>query len=165
MTSNGPIVVSAPGTSLTGANASNITFSTRNPFHKLDSTNSNSFQIITIFLSHETPNPTIGNTLDTIVYQFAHGYTYVPSTWFLVSLNNFTTVLGSEGVWIIGNATGTNPVLAKLNITVDATNVYFTVSKTWFTGGVPPSVLGFFLSIRSYIFIEDLLGGSVPSQP
>jgi hypothetical protein len=173
---NGPISASAPGTSLAGANAKNVTFSTRYPFHKLDSTNSNSFEILTIFLSKDTPNPVTPTSTatfsNTLVYSFPHGYTYVPSTWFLISTNNFTTTTGSEGSIIYSSPTSQvpNSTNAILNIQVDATNVYFYVLKQWgYVFGAadpnPPTVLGMFVAIRNYIFVEDLLGGSVPSQP
>jgi len=166
----GPISVSAPGNSLTGAVGQNITFSTQYPFHKLDSTKPISFQIITLFMNKDTPAPAAASgfsaTNKTLVYSFPHGYSYVPSSWFLVSINNFQTVLGSEGSWLVGNASGVSTANAQINIEVDANNVNFYISKFWLNDGVTqaPSVLGLFISIRSYIFIEDLLGNSVPSH-
>jgi len=171
---NGPISVSAPGKSLIGATAQDVTFSTRYPFAKLDSTNENSFEVISLFFNTEPPDPatptTTTTTSNTLVYKYAHGYTYTPSTWFLLSLNNFTNTLGPEGS-IIEVAPGSNLSLtyATLNITVDDTYVYFYVYKQWWAkGGVidpnPPHVIGLTVSIRAYIFVEDLLGGSVPTH-
>jgi len=170
MGKNGPISVSAPGTSLTTASGQNVTFSTRYPFAKLDSTSKNSFQVITLLFNREPPNPapSPGNTgtTRTLVYSFTHGYTYIPSTWFLVSLDNFTTVLGSEGVWILGSASGVSPASATFEVDVDATSVNFYVKKTWTNDGITPtpSVIGFFVTVRAYIFVEDLTATSVPSQ-
>lgn len=171
MTDFGPISVSKPGVSLIGASAKDVSFSTQYPFHKLDSTNNNSFQIITLFLSKDTPTPAAGPGLTatnrTLVYFYPHGYTYTPSSWFLCSTNNFTSVLGSEGAWVIGNAAGTSPALAKFEVDVDATNVNFYIYKSWTNDGInpEPSVLGIFITVRAYIFVEDLLGNGIPSQP
>jgi hypothetical protein len=165
----GPIAVSAPGTSLTGTVGKDVTFSTRYPFAKLDSTNNVSFQTITILFGVDTPSPdgTDTTTNSTLVYQFAHGYKYVPSTWFMVSVNAFTSALGTEGVYLVGG--GDAPTLGSAYITaqVDATNVYFYINKLWVqSGGLPaPTVLGITLTIRSYIFVNDLSGMDIPSQP
>lgn len=167
---NGPISVSNPDKSLIGAASKDISFSTRFPFHKLDSTNINSFEVITVFLSADTPNPASppgGSASNrTLVYSYPHGYTYTPSTWFLLSTDNFQNVKGSEGSWIIGVASGVSPAVAKFEIDVDDKNVNFYVSKFWLNNGsLAPSVLGMFVTVRSYIFVEDLFGNSVPSQP
>lgn len=145
-----------------------VTFSTRYPFSKIDSTNSNSFQIINIVFLADTPNPDgVSNlTNSTLVYQFAHGYKYVSSSWFLVSINGFVSALGTEGVRLV---TALSPLFgtAYFVATVDSTNVNFYINKTWeqSTGFPAPSVLGITLSIRSYVFINDLSGNDVPSQP
>lgn len=171
MASNGPLSISAPGTSLIGASAKDVTFSTRYPFHKLDSTNPVSFQVLTVFLAVDTPAPAAGAgataSNKTLVYKYPHGYNYVPSSWFLVSTDNFTTVLGSEGAWLIGNASGVSPAIAMFQVEIDATNVNFYIYKQWTNDGhtAQPSVLGYFITVRSYIFVEDLTGTSVPSQP
>jgi hypothetical protein len=166
----GPISVSAPGTSLTTAQGYKITFNTRYPFAKLDSTNINSFQVITVFFNTEPPNPPVSpgssGTLETFIYKYAHGYSYKPSTWFLISLDNFVSVLGSEGSWIYGAATGFSPANAQFNIRVDDTYVYFYVNKSWSNDGItgPPNIIGYSVSIRAYVFAEGLTGDSVPSH-
>jgi hypothetical protein len=170
MADNGPISVSAPGKTLVGASSSDVTFSTRFPFHKLDSTNPVGFQVLTVFFNSDTPTPPAASghtaTNKTLVYQYAHGYKYVSSSWFLISLDNFSTVLGSEGSWIVGNASGISPGIAQFVIEVDATNVTFYVTKSWTNDGVTaaPSVLGFFVTVRAYIFVEGLAGDSVPTH-
>jgi len=175
MANNGPISVSAPGKSLIGAVGKDITFSTRYPFHKLDSTNPNSFEIISLFFNTEPPNPTPPTSTatfsNTLVYKYAHGYSYTPSTWFLISINNFTTTIGPEGSIIFTSPTSglPNSTNARLNIQVDDTYVYFYVYKTWgYVFGIPdpnpPNIIGFTVSVRAYVFVEDLLGGGVPSQ-
>lgn len=169
-TQSGPISASSPGNSLVNATGTAVTFNTRYPFEKLDSTSSVSFQIINLFFNHEppNPNPSSGNsgTTNTLVYSFPHGYSYIPATWFLISTNNFTTALGSEGVWLIGNATGAGGSNAQINVTVDATNVNFYIAKFYTNDGISqlPNVIGTFLNIRAYVFVNDLSGNDVPSQ-
>jgi hypothetical protein len=161
---NGPISVSAPGVSLIGAQAKDITFSTRYPFAKLDTTNPVSFQVITIFLNSEPPNPGVVNTsVQTLIYSYPHGYKYVPSSWFLISLDNFQTVAAQEGGYIQGATSGAGTSNSTLIITVDATNVNIYVNKFWGSGSPGPiAIIGYFISIRAYIFAEGLLGDSVP---
>lgn len=172
---NGPISVSAPGTSLQGALAKDVTFSTRYPFHKLDSTNPNSFQVISLFFNTEPPDPVMPTSTatfsNTLVYKFAHGYTYVPSTWFLFSVDNFTTTRGPEGTIFFDGVGAQLPdsTNAIINVSVDNTYVYFYVLKQWgYVFGTPdpnpPHVIGITLSVRAYIFVNDLLGGDVPTH-
>lgn len=166
----GPIAVSSPGTSLVTAQGQHITFDTKYPFAKLDSTNDNSFEVITLFFNTEPPNPSppLGSTASkrTLIYQYKHGYTYTPSTWFLVSTDNFATVLGSEGVWIIGNHSGVSPAIAKFEIDVDDVYINFYINKTWTHDGItgPPNVIGYFITTRAYVFVEDLTATSVPNS-
>jgi hypothetical protein len=166
----GPISVSGPGTSLTTAQGKQLTFNTRYPFAKLDSTKTPSFQIITLFFNTEPPNPVVApgfsGSLETLVYRYAHGYTYIPATWFLISLDNFVTTLGSEGAWIVGAATGFSPANVQFNIKVDSTYVNFYVNKNWSNDGITPapSVIGFSVTIRAYIFVNDLAGTDVPAS-
>lgn len=173
MANNGPISVSSAGTSLQNASGAQVTFNTRYPFHKLDSTNINSFQVVTILFGAEPPNPVAPTSTATysesLVYSFAHGYTYVPSTWFLLSLDGFATTIGPEGNAFLVQGQIPGSTNAILNIRVDATNVNFYVTKTWgYVFGTPdpvaPNVFGLTVSIRSYVFVEDLLGNSLPSS-
>jgi hypothetical protein len=164
----GPIQVSAPGVNLKGAVGKDITFSTRYPFAKLDSTNDTSFQLINLLFLHEPPNPDGVSSFyqRTLVYSFAHGYTYTPSTWFLVSIDGFTSVIGSEGVYITGGGSSPSLTSSVFIAEVDDTNVNFYIDKYYivFLGITPPSVLGLTLTIRSYAFVNDLLGNDVPNQ-
>jgi len=164
MNNNGPISVSAPGVDLMGATGDNVIFNTRFPFAKLDSTMPHSFEIINIVFNNEPPNPSVGGSTRTLIFQYPHGYTYEPSTFFLISLDNFTTAYGSEGSWLVGNAESSNVSVAKFNIEVDQTNVSMYVDKQQFVAGASPNVRGFFISIRAYIFAEDFTATSVPSQ-
>lgn len=163
---NGPISVSAPGKSLIGATSQDITFSTRFPFAKLDSTNPVSFEVLTIFFNNEPPDPSSSNTNKrTLVLSYPHGYTYTPSSWFLISIDNFRSVSDQEGGYIVGSASGTGINNVTVPIIVDSENVNIYIDKFWGSGsGSPPHIVGYFVTIRAYIFVEDLLGNSVPSH-
>lgn len=168
---NGPIAVSAPGSTLVNASGVGVTFNTRYPFDKLDSTLNESFQIITVFMAVDTPTPdgSIVKYNRTLIYSFAHGYKYVPAPWFLVSLNNFSsTTIGTEGVVLTVNNPDPTVSSGILVINVDSTNVNIYIDKYYNSsviGAVPPVTIGLFISIRSYIFVNDLAGNDVPSQP
>ena len=166
MANNGPISVSSPNVSLSTATASQIIFTTKYPFAKLDTTNLNSFTVLTILLTKDVANPaSVNNTATTLIYSYAHGYTYVPSTWFLMSIDGFKTVSGQENGFIYGANSSAGVSSVTLTIVVDAVNVNFYANKFW--GGVnpsPPNITGTVITIRSYVFVEDLLGQSVPAS-
>jgi hypothetical protein len=78
----GPFSVSSSGKSVQTAAGPDQLLTFKNPFTKLDVTNTVSFQTISVLLNHEPPQPTVGSpTTDTQIYQFKHGYTYIPAVW------------------------------------------------------------------------------------
>ncbi len=169
MANNGPISVSAPGTSLINATGDEVIFNTKYPFWMLDSTNDVSFEIITLFFAKNPPVPdgTISTYQRTLIYSFPHGYTYVPSTWFLVSTDNFQTARGSEGVYLYGGGAAFALSSAVLVIEADTINVNFYIDMYWDTTVVAspaPTVLGLFVAIRSYVSVDGLLGDAVPTH-
>lgn len=171
---DGPITVSAPGTDASGADSIDVILNTRFPFHKLDSTNDVSFQVINITFVTEPTNPVAPTSEDTfsetLVYSYPHGYTYTPSTWFLLSLDDFDTTLGPEGSMIVAIGAIPGSTNAKFNVRVDDTNIYFYINKTWgYVFGVPdpdpPNIINMRVSVRAYVFVEDLSGTMVPASP
>jgi hypothetical protein len=165
-----PILISAPNTDLRTATGTDLVLNTRYPFAKLDSTNKVSFQLINILFLHEPPNPDGLATFFTTVqvYQFPHGYNYIPSTWFLVSTDAMATAVGSEGVIFVGGGDTPSFKSAVLDVTVDDANVYFNIDKYYdkrVTDLGAPNVLGMTLTVRAYVFANDLAGGDVPTQP
>lgn len=165
-TQNSLLTVSANGVDVNTATGPDVIFSSQHPFAKLDKTNTVSFQNIALFFQNEPPNPS-GIGIDTgprttLVYQFPHGYTYVPSTWFLMQ-NPSNTGVGlqpsyqQEGGIIIQ----TDPFnYAIIRMQVDATNIYFYVDKYYstFASEPFPNIIGFSLNIRVYVFAGDLTG-------
>jgi hypothetical protein len=166
---NGLISASAPGTSLTAATGPDVTFSTKYPFHKLDSTNDVSFQVITLFFAKDPPIPD-GNTVfyrRTLIYSFPHDYTYIPSTWFYISTDNFKTAVGSEGVYLAGGGGLATLDSIVLVIQADNTNVNIYTDVYWdnTSGALPaPTILGKFVAIRAYVFVNDCQGTDVPTH-
>lgn len=162
----GPISVSKKGLSVNIAGNEDIIFNTRYPFAKIDTTNPVSFQIINIAFFNEPPRPALDSGLNvkTLIYKYAHGYDYIPSTYFLISKNNFQEVLGAEGSLIAGNYTAFGQY-AAFEVEVDATYIYFYVNV--YDIGIFDSyvtVAGTNLSIRAYVFVNDLSGTDVPTQ-
>jgi hypothetical protein len=164
---NNLMQVSQIGTTTKTATGSQVTFNTKYPFAKLDKTNLVSFQNISIQFYNEPPAPSgtypdIGPTT-TLVYQFVHGYTYVPSTWFLMQVTPSSTVSyppvsyqqeGTNSFFLyLGPGSG-----ASLTITADATNVYFYVNKYYGGSFGLPNIIGYVLNIRAYVFVDDLSG-------
>lgn len=82
--------VAANGSSVETAAGPQQLLNAENPFTKLDTTNIVSFQTIQLILNHEPPQApaTAPYFTDTVVYQFPHGYTYIPSVWMSWQFNS-----------------------------------------------------------------------------
>jgi hypothetical protein len=165
---NSLLTVSSNNVDIRSASGPQVTFSTQYPFGKLDKTNNVSFQNISILFKNEPPNPagTPGNTgpIKTLVYSFAHGYKYVPSTWFLMQ-NPSNVGVGLEPAYqqeggIIIATDEANFTGAIMQILVDQTNVNLYVWKYYDSTNSPalPNIQGFSLNIRIYVFAGDLTG-------
>lgn len=167
---NSLMTISQNNIDIKAATGPQAIFSTQFPFTKLDKTKTASFQTINLLFNREPPNPdgTINKgPLTTLVYQFAHGYNYIPSTWFLMQ-NPSQTGLGLQPLYqqeggIILETNESFFAAALFRMQVDATNVYFYVDKYYDgTGGGSsgplPNIKGFSLVIRVYVFAGDLTG-------
>ena len=161
----GVLSISSNGVDVRSAKNSQLVFSDKYPFHKLDKTNSVSFQNIRLYFNNDTPNPSgIGADIynRTLVYQFKHGYSYIPATWlelFVISglyVNFFYQEYG-----VIALTRNFPYCAAELHYTVDATNVNIYIDKFYdLSGGATtvPTVASISLLIRFYVFVEDLSG-------
>lgn len=163
-TLNNIISVSQNDLDVRGASGSELLFSSRYPFAKLDKSKSNSFSNIRLLFNHEPPDPngtTSFGPLTTLVYSFPHGYTdYVPSTWFLLQIISGGPIRyqqESAEILVVNNAFYT---AAVFRASVDKTNIYFYIDKYYDAGGGDPTahIAGFTLLIRLYIFAGDLTG-------
>lgn len=73
--------VSTNTTSVSSAKGASVLIG-QYPFTKLDVTNIVSFQTISILFQNEPPQPLASpGFTDTLIYQFPHGYNYIPTVW------------------------------------------------------------------------------------
>lgn len=152
------IATSRDGVNVQGASLNNTTFTTKYPLAKLDRTNTVSFQNINLTFLNDTAAPPLAGSNSVLVYSFAHGYKYIPSHWMMGSLtggtNNYPYIEDEEALL----SSITNGSQAILVIKTDSQNVYLFVNKTNLFGDGNPSISGVALSLRLYVFVEDLLG-------
>lgn len=175
---NGPIAVAGPGKTLLGGVGSDITFNTRYPFAKLDSTNLVSFQNINIFFGYDPPNPDGVSNFSrvTSIYTFKHGYKYIPAIWCIFQRTGFgdqgdhtVTKFGpygyENGVICVSSVSG-SAQFARLKLWADATNVFLGIEKIYVAAHPDPAVnlSGYSLLVRVYCFVNDLSGNDVPFQ-
>lgn len=145
-----------------GAAMRDLLLSTRYPFHKLDVTKRESFQNISLNFVNEPPTPDgVGTTsLETTVYRFEHGYTYIPAVWVLYqNLYVTATVLYGYRENIINTISAGS--FAFLVTYVDDKYVTFKVRKNYFIADplnppALPNIAGYKLKLRCYVFAEDV---------
>lgn len=153
------ILISQPGSDITSdIPDSKVLMNTSNPFLKLDTQVKTSFQTITLLITTNPPEPVSGHTY-TIVYQFAHGYKYIPAVEFLFFVSSpppatvFTQLYYLDS--IVLKSTTVNDY-AALYATVDATNVYFIVDKFNSGSGSANLLSGTNIEITSHVFVDDV---------
>lgn len=146
-------------------NISNYIMNTTYPFHKIDMANPVGFTTTNIFFSAEPPDPeeptTVSTTNETLIYQFAHGYDYLPSTW----IQRVTSGLAYPYITLGGALPFST--YARFSSKVDDTYIYYYIQKQW--GRVYGTnddisgahVQGKSISIRCNVFVEDLSGTMV----
>lgn len=158
------ILVTSPGASVQDAPTSKLIMDTSKPFIKIDTQNPTGFQTITLLITTDPPEPPLipgGNTY-TVVYQFAHGYKYVPS---VEALFNVTSpppgTAFSQDYFLdrglIGQHTAADG--AFLYAATDATNVYFIVNKFIDGSGTGMANLlsGTNIDISVHVFVEEVV--------
>ncbi len=132
------------------------------PQAKLDTKNPKSFQNITMtFLNNPPEPPGLSGIVDTLVYSFPHGYTYIPECWFLVQVVTPPAVAAyyQEYFQDSGLLSSRTPFdQARFYVLVDATTVYMYVEKYVETafGGLPNDITGSQIRIRPYVFVDDI---------
>lgn len=161
MAQNVGILISQPGVSVSQATPSQILMNTSNPFIKLDTQVKTSFQTITLLITTNPPEPVSPATdTYTVVYQFNHGYKYVPS---IENLFNITTPPPStvfmqtyflDSGQIAGQTVADGAYIYAI---ADVNNVYFIVHKFKTTGGSSNLLTGTNISITSHVFVESVL--------
>lgn len=81
----GPMTVVTPGANIQNPSIGNSIMDSTIPYTKLDTQNIASFQTIALLFNNEPPQPPSSApfTAQTLVYQFKHGYSYIPSIWLM----------------------------------------------------------------------------------
>jgi hypothetical protein len=155
------IIISQPGTAVSGAATNQIIMNTSNPFIKLDTQNPKAFQSIFLLITTDPPEP-VGPATNTYttVCSFAHGYKYIPSieTLFNVTVSPpGTTFLqtyfldnGQIGGMTINDG-------AFLYAIADSTKVYFIVNKFKGAGGSSNLLTGTTIAITPHVFVDGVL--------
>lgn len=155
------IVITAPGTDVTGAPTAQVIMDTSKPFLKIDTQTTTGFQTLTLLITTDPPEP-VGPATDayTVVYKFAHGYKYIPSVETLFFVTNpppgatFTqTYFQDSGQ--IGAHTVDDAVF--LYAVTDATYVYFVIDKFNDQSGLGQANLltGTNINITTHVFVDD----------
>ena len=155
------ILITAPGTDVIGAPKNKVLMNTTNPFIKIDTQTATGFQTILLLITTDPPEPSAGNYTRTIVYQFAHGYKYVPSVEMLFNVTSAPpgaayTQTYFQDSGIIGQHTALDS--ASLYTSANATNVYIICEKFKSATGSPQSNLltGTTIQITSHVFADGI---------
>jgi hypothetical protein len=147
------VKVSKNGVDSTVAQGTDVVLTTKYPIAKLDKTNKASFQNIYLNITRNTP---LGTTL---IYQFKHGYSYIPSTWTMFNISGISASLppyGQEYSILLYQAPY---VGAELYVEVDATYVSYYINRLYNNypvSGVGVDVSGIGIRVRTYVFVEDV---------
>ena len=153
--------ISKENIDVSNATGDNILLDINKPLHKLDVTNTVSFQNLLVIFNNEPPNPdgVTSFSLDTEIYKFKHGYSYIPCTWFLyqnLTPNSVGSVEYAQyGGQIASPDAGSS---AYLYYYIDPTYFHIVVRKNYQFGvgiGVT-SIIGYRLRLRIYVFAEDI---------
>lgn len=155
------IVITAPGTDVSGAPTSQVVMDTSKPFLKIDTQTATGFQTLTLLITTNPPEP-VNPATDTytVVYKFAHGYKYVPSVETLFNIISpppgavfSQTYFQDSG--IIGAHTASDA--ASLYVVTDATYVYFIIDKFNDQSGIGQANLltGTTINITTHVFVDD----------
>ena len=130
-----------------------IIMSTRFPFAKIDQTNSESFKTISVsFLS----NPPLG--VETEIYSFDHGYTYLPQGWGLWNVEypvSATFIQYDQGLggYISGSGFGAPIFILTYKVFETSVKLYIEAYN-----GIPDPInlIGVVAKLTFYVFADDL---------
>lgn len=154
------IKITAPGNDVDTAPTQQVTMDTSKPFIKIDTQNPNGFVSLTLIITTNPPEP-VGPATDkyTVLYQFAHGYKYVPSLESLFFVTSpppgaaFTQTyfqdFGQIGAHTVADA-------VYLFAVADKTNVYIICDKYNAGAGLPNLLTGTNVNITLHVFVEDI---------
>lgn len=161
MAENFGILISENGKSTINASNSQIILNTANPFIKIDTQNKQAFLTIELLITTDPPEPVspATNTYTTL-YQFAHGYSYMPSIealFYVQSIppgSTFTQDYFQDSGQLGGHTTDDGAFLYAI---ADNTNVYIIVNKfnDQGGGGMANLLTGTNIEITLHVFVEE----------
>lgn len=154
------LIISQPGVSVTNATPSQITFNSANALIKIDTQNKAGFQTIELIITTDPPNPSGVLTYRyTTLYQFAHGYKYIPSVEALFYVQSFPPSASGGQTYFQDSGTlgfDTNNATASLYAIADATNVYIIVAKQNSPTSSSILLTGTNVLISTHVFVDDI---------
>jgi hypothetical protein len=132
---------------------------TSHPFIKIDTQNTNGFVTLTLSIVNDPPEPS-GAATDayTTLYQFKHGYTYIPSPEVLFNVTNFAPgLVGGQSYFLESGFLGGHTAFdgVTLYAVTDATYVYIIVDK-FNSGGSANTLTGTNVTITTHVFVDDI---------
>lgn len=153
--------ISAPGFDARTAAASNLLLNMQYPIAKLDSTNGVSFRDVTLTFVNDPPEPALDTSNSTTVYSFAHGYSYVPQMWSMITMITppaSRTILEAYNQDYMTLAEVTPADIAVLYVRADANNIMYIVDKTRSSlpGNGPNPLAPCVIKVRTYVFVQDI---------
>jgi hypothetical protein len=154
------ILITAPGSDVVGSPVTKEILNTSKPFIKIDTQNRVAFQTLTLLITTNPPEPTLpAFHRYTTLYQFPHGYKYVPSieSLFYVSTPPPSTFVTQTYFQDMGQIAGqTIADGAFLYAVADATNVYIICDKYNAGGGSANLLTGTNVQITIHVFVESV---------
>lgn len=154
------ILITAPGTDVSGAPTNLTTLNTSNPFIKIDTQNPAGFKTILLLITTDPPEPVFPVTHRyTTLHFFAHGYTYKPSLEALFYVQNFAPgLVGGQTYFQDNGFLGGHTVDdgAYLYAVADTTNVYIIMDKYNDGAGLANVMTGTTVQITTHVFVEDI---------
>ena len=155
------IKVSLDGVDARTATDAQLLLNMKYPIAKLDTTNVASFRNVTLTFVNDPPEPALDTSNSTTVYSFAHGYTYVPQMWSMITMlvpPASRTILEPYNQDTMLLASTTLADLARLYVRADATNISYIVdkSRSSLPGNGPNPLAPCVLKIRTYVFVQDI---------
>jgi hypothetical protein len=146
--------VSKLGKDATSSNDLDIIMSTKYPFAKIDPTKTDTFRTTTILFTKNTTK-----AVDTLIYQFDHGYTYTPQVWGLWSIIWGPGVVGVAGSTYNGYGTVSSssgiPV-ATLHYKVGMSRIELYAIWSDPLNLAPIDLSGTIATLTTYVFADDL---------
>lgn len=153
------ILITQPGTDVSGAPVNQVSLNTSKPFIKIDTQNSEGFKSVTLIITTDPPEPVFPATNTyTTLYKFKHGYKYTPSveTLFYITNKPPTAVVSQQYFQDSGTISArTSDDGASLYVCADATWVYVVCAK-YNNGGLTNLLTGTNVDITFHVFVEDI---------